>query len=88
MPSPSIALVPTFEMKPESTSISYELAPKSTALPLIARQGSFERNIGSVEGICKAPRVECCLGYPGDRVRSGNKSRIPQQRDPAKYHPR
>ena len=86
MPSPGIGL--SFEVTTESASVSYELAAKPTALPLIARQGSFETNIGSVEGICKASRVECCLGYPGDRVRSGNKSRIAQQRDPAKYHPR
>ena len=86
MPSPGIGL--SFEVTTESASVSYELAAKPTALPLLARQGAFETDIASVEGIYKAPRVECCLGYPCDRVRSGNKSRIPQQRHPAKYHPR
>ena len=88
MRSPTVALGLSFEMKPESASVSHELAAKPTALLLIARQGSFETDIASVEGICKALRVERCLGYSCDCVRSGNESRIPQQRDPAKYHPR
>jgi hypothetical protein len=38
------------EMKPESAGVSYEVAAKPTALPLIARQGPFEADIASVEG--------------------------------------
>ena len=41
-----------FEMKPESAGVSYEVAAKPTALPLIARQGPLRRISLRLRGIC------------------------------------